>query len=76
MGYVEPGSCKWGKVAYTTTIEIEYLQDDEFARKFNSPLTELNDHVIVQVLQFDSPVIGVHVSRLMASSREGPSTPI
>ena len=31
----------------TTTIEIEYLQADEFVRKFNSPLTDLNDPVIV-----------------------------
>ena len=31
----------------TTTVEIEYLQADEFARNFNSPLTDLNDPVIV-----------------------------
>ena len=31
----------------TTTIEIEDLQDDEFARNFNPPLTDLNDHVII-----------------------------
>ena len=30
-----------------TTENIEYLQDDEFARNFNSPLTGLNDLVIV-----------------------------
>ena len=30
----------------------------------------------VQVLPFDLPVIGVPMSRLMASSREGPYTPI
>ena len=29
------------------TVEIEDLQDDEFARNFNTPLTELNDPVIV-----------------------------
>ena len=52
------------------------MQADEFARNFNSPLTYLNDLVIVQVLPFDSPVIGVPVSRLMASSGESPSTPI
>ena len=31
----------------TTPVEIGYLQDDEFARNFNSPLTNLNDPVIV-----------------------------
>ena len=29
------------------TVKIEGLQDDEFARNFNSPLTDLNDPVIV-----------------------------
>ena len=29
------------------TIEIEDLQDDEFARNFNTPLTDLNDLVTV-----------------------------
>ena len=52
------------------------MQVDEFERNFNSPLTNLNDPVIIQVHPFDSIVIGVPVSRLMASSREGPSTPI
>ena len=28
-------------------VEIEYLQDDKFARNFNTPLTNLNDPVIV-----------------------------
>ena len=59
----------------TTIIEIEYLQADEFARKFNSRLTNLNDHVIVQVLPFSSPVIGVLVSRVMTRYGEGISTP-
>ena len=31
----------------TTAVEIEDLQVDEFARNFNSPLTDLNDPVIV-----------------------------
>ena len=57
-------------------VEIEDLQADDFARKFNSALTNLNDPVIVQVHPFDSPVIGVPMSRLMASSGEGPFTPI
>ena len=29
------------------TVEIEDLQVDEFTRNFNSPLTDLNDPVIV-----------------------------
>ena len=29
------------------TVETEELESDEFARNFNSPLTDLNDHVIV-----------------------------
>ena len=29
------------------TVEIEDLQVDEFARNFNTPLTDLNDPVIV-----------------------------
>ena len=29
------------------TVEIEDLQADEFARNFNSPLTDLNNQVIV-----------------------------
>ena len=41
----------------TTAIEIEDLQDDEFARNFNSPLTDLNDPVIIQGLPFNSPMI-------------------
>ena len=28
-------------------VEIEDMQNDEFARKFNSPLTDLNDPMIV-----------------------------
>ena len=33
---------------YLNTVEIEDLQADEFARNFNTPLTDLNDPVIVQ----------------------------
>ena len=51
------------------------MQDDEFEKNFNSPLTDLNDHVIIQVHPFNSLVIGVPMSRLMASARESPSTP-
>ena len=36
----------------TTTVEIEDLQDDEFARNFNSPLTDLKNLVIIQVRTF------------------------
>ena len=49
----------------TNTVEIKDLQPDEFARNFNSPLTDLNDLVIVQVRPFNSPMIGVPVRRLM-----------
>ena len=52
------------------------MQANKFARKFNSPLTDLNDHVIVQVCPFNSPVIGVPVRKFMASAGESPSTPI
>ena len=54
----------------TTAVEIEDLQAGEFARKFNSPLTDLNDPVIVQVRPFNSPVIGVPLSRLMSTTGE------
>ena len=60
----------------TTTVEIEELQAGEFAINFNSPLTDLNDPIIIQVLPFDSPMNGFPMSRIMASSGEGPSTPI
>ena len=52
------------------TVEIEELQTDEFARKFNTPLTDLNDHVIIQVRPFDSPVLGVPMGRIMSSMGE------
>ena len=54
------------------TVEIEELQVDEFSRNFNTPLTDLNDHVIVQVRPFDSPIIGVPVGRTMSSAEESP----
>ena len=50
------------------------MQADEFARNFNSPLTNLNDPVIVQVRPFNSPVIGVHLGRLMSIAGEISST--
>ena len=52
----------------TTIVEVEDLQADEFARNFNSCLTDLNYHVIVQVLPFTSPMIGVPLDRLMSSA--------
>ena len=54
------------------TVEIEDLQTDEFARNFNTPLTDLNDPVIVQVRPFDSPVLGVPVGRIMFYVEESP----
>ena len=53
-------------------VEIEDLQDDEFARNFNTPLTDLNDTVIVQVRPFDSPLLGVPVGRIMSFVEEIP----
>ena len=46
------------------------MQADKFARNFNSPLTDLNDHMIVQVRPFNSPVIGVPLGRLMSTAGE------
>ena len=46
------------------------MQADEFARNFNTPLTDLNDPVIVQVRPFDPPVIGVPVGRIMSTTGE------
>ena len=51
-------------------VEIEDLQTDEFARNFNTPLTDLNDPMIVQARPFDSPILGVPVGRIMSSARE------
>ena len=58
----------------TTPVEIEELQDDKFVRNFNSPLTNLNDPLIIQVRPFNSPVIGVPMGRLMSSVGESSST--
>ena len=52
------------------TVEIEELHTDEFARNFNTHLTDLNNPVIVQVRPFDSPVLGVPVGRVMSSAEE------
>ena len=54
------------------TFEIEELQTDEFVRNFNTPLTDLNDPMIVQVRPFNSPVLGVPVGRIMSSMEESP----
>ena len=56
------------------TVEIEDLQVDEFARNFNTPLTNLNDPVIVQVRPFDPPMIGVPLSIIMSTIGEIYST--
>ena len=52
------------------------MQAEKFVRNFNSPLTDLNDPLIVQVHPFNSHVIGILVGRLMSSAGESPSTPI
>ena len=51
-------------------VEIEDLQDDKFARNFNTPLTDLNDPMFVQVFPFDPPAIGVPVGRIMSTVGE------
>ena len=56
------------------TIEIEDLQADDFARNFNSPLTDLNDPMIVHVHPFKPPVIGVPVGRIMSTIGESSFT--
>ena len=53
-------------------VEIQDLQTEKFVRNFNTPLTDLNDHVIVQVRRFDSPILGVPVGRIMSSAEESP----
>ena len=50
------------------------MQPDEFARNFNSPLTDLNDPVIVHVCPLNSPVVDVLVGRLISSAGESSST--
>ena len=52
------------------TVKIEDLQTDDFVRNFNTPLTNLNDPVIVQVRPFDPFVLGVPVGRIMSSVGE------
>ena len=64
----------WENCFNLNTIEIEDLQADKFARNFNTPLTNLNDPVIVQVRPFNSPVIGVPLGRLMSTVGESNST--
>ena len=56
------------------TVEIGDLQTDKFARNFNTPLTDLNDLVIIQVHPFDPPVIGIPVGRIMSTVGEISST--
>ena len=58
----------------TTLVEIEDLQANKFVRNFNSPLTNLNYQMIVQVHPFNSPLIVVLVGRLMSSEGDCPST--
>ena len=52
------------------TVEIEDLQTDKFSRNFNTPLTDLNDPMIVQVRPFDSLFLCVPVGRIMSSVGE------
>ena len=52
-------------------MEIEYLQAQEFARNYNSPLIYLRDLVLVQVRQLGAVGIGVPLSYLISSLGEG-----
>ena len=51
-------------------VEIEDLQTDEFARNFNTPLTNLNYPMIIQVHPFNPPMIGVPVGKIMSTIGE------
>ena len=53
------------------SIEIEYLQAQEFARNYNSPLIYLRDLVLVQVRHLGPLGIGVPLSSLIYSLGEG-----
>ena len=55
-------------------VEIEDLQVDEFARNFNTPLTDLNDPMIIQIRPFNPPMIGVPVGRIMSTEGESSFT--
>ena len=56
-------------------IEIEYLQAYEFARDYNTSLTNLSDPVLIQLHPFSLLVYGVSLSLDMSSAEEGMSTP-
>ena len=53
-------------------VEINDLQDEYFARNYKSPLTDLRDHVLVQVRDFSQPGLGVPSSFGMLNIGEGP----
>ena len=53
------------------SVEIEYLQAQEFARNYNSPLIYLRDLVLVQVRQLGPLGIGLPLSSLISSLGEG-----
>ena len=52
------------------TVDIEDFHIDKFMRNFNTPLTDLNDPVIVQARPFDSHVLGVPMGRIMSIAGE------
>ena len=52
-------------------VAIEYFKAEYFARKYNSPLTNLRDLVLVQVHMFGPPRIGVPLIFFMSSLGEG-----
>ena len=43
------------------SIWVEYLQAESFAKKFNPPLTDLENFSLVQVLPFDQPEINPYI---------------
>ena len=53
------------------SVEIEDLQAKEFAINYNSPLTNLGDPVLVQILPFNQPTFCVPIGVVISSSGEG-----
>ena len=56
---------------YHSYVEVEVLQAQEFATNYNPPITDLSGTILVQVLPFGSPSVGVPLSTIMYSSGEG-----
>ena len=52
-------------------MDIEYLQDEEFPRNYNSPRIDLTVLILVQVHPFGPLVVGVPLSVVISSLGEG-----